>query len=379
MTIGRFLGFSLAHFYCAAALFCSRPSYAVIQFKSEVKPFSYEISNFTDILQLVVKDDIETIKMPLEIMHQRLTQSVNDETVEPITVMLGSAETQISAMAEKLAIKGKEDDLAAYIHWQITQAPKVKALPTARTIIINREAFNYIDHEALAELYAKPQHNLTIDVAALKSDPGMRRELFQEVAPFLSVPARRILQRKINKGEALSVNTDLLPEFARSMVKKFITYRGPNCFHAALAFQSPLLTSSSQINVKREVGYHRAMINYDELWRVLNQEFYEIEPEKHNLKFGDMLVLFDVPANYVRKPEGPPDFHWIRHTATYLFEGYTFSKGSKSPNTPYSVRTLEEEWNTWKHFSKNLGIKVYRRSLKAINPQPPIDQSDWIY
>jgi len=140
-----------------------------------------------------------------------------------------------------------------------------------------------------------------------------------------------------------------------------------------------LLTSSSQINVKREVGYHRAMINYDELWRELNQDFYEIEPEKHQLKFGDMLVLFDVPTSYARQPEGPPDFHWIRHTATYLFEGYTFSKGSKSPNTPYGVRTLEEEWNTWKHFSKNLGVKVYRRSLKAINPHPPADQSDWIY
>ena len=379
MIFGRYLRFNLMHGCCLAASFCSWPSYAVTQFKPEVKPFSYKISSFSSALRLSIKDEVETVKMPLSVMQQRLAESTTDETVEPITVMLGSTEAQISAMAEKLAIKGKEDDLAAYIRRQIKKSPEIMVLPSARTVAINREAFGFIDHEALADLYAKPQHNLTIDGAGLKGDRAARRKLLHEVSPFLSVTERKAIQTKINKGDALNVNTDLLPEFARSMVKKFIIYRGPNCFHAALAFQSPLLTSSSQINVKHEVGYHRAMINYDELWRVLNQEFYEVEPEKQPIKFGDMLVLFDVPDAYVQHPEGPPDFHWIRHTATYLFEGYTFSKGSKSPNTPYSVRTLEEEWKTWKHFTKNLGVKVFRRSLKAIRPHPPVDQSDWIY
>ena len=180
-------------------------------------------------------------------------------------------------------------------------------------------------------------------------------------------------------SDSIDVDTLLLPEFARKMVKKFTIYRGPNCFHAALAFQSPQLTSSSLINVKKESGYHRAMINYDELWRVLSENFYEVNPDKLPLKYGDMLVFFDVPEEQADDLDKPVDFRWIRHTATYLFGGYTFSKGSKSPNTPYTVRTIGEEWKTWKRYTENLGVKVFRRSQKTVKLAPPMDLTDWIY
>jgi hypothetical protein len=121
------------------------------------------------------------------------------------------------------------------------------------------------------------------------------------------------------------------------------------------------------------------MINYDELWRVLSENFYEVNPDKLPLKYGDMLVFFDVPEDDADDLEKPVDFRWIRHTATYLFGGFTFSKGSKSPNTPYTVRTLAEEWKTWKRYTDNLGVKVFRRSQKSVKAAPPRDLTDWIY
>ena len=73
------------------------------------------------------------------------------------------------------------------------------------------------------------------------------------------------------------------------------------------------------------------------------------------------------------------NFKWIRHASTYLFNSYTFSKGSKSPNSPYIVGTLSDEWQTWKKFTKNLGIKVFRRNQNHVKKRPPKDLVDWIY
>jgi hypothetical protein len=201
----------------------------------------------------------------------------------------------------------------------------------------------------------------------------------RQLSLYLGRAEREELVAKLKRGEAVSVDKLLLPEFARKMVRQYIVYRGPNCFHAALAFHSPSLTSSSLINVKKEAGYHRAMINYDELWRALKSDFYEVNPDKIPLKYGDVLVLFDVPEDVENDLDTPVDFRWIRHAATYLFGGYTFSKGSKSPNTPYTVRTVAEEWKTWKKYTSNLGIKVFRRSAKKVKRAPPMDLNDWMY
>ena len=117
------------------------------------------------------------------------------------------------------------------------------------------------------------------------------------------------------------------------------------------------------------------MINYDELWRAINRHFYEVDLKRSDLKYGDMLVFFSMPLNL----NETINFRWIRHTATYLLNEYTFSKGSKSPNTPYTIKTLQEEWNTWKRYTPNLGVRVYRRAQNKVKKTPPVDRVDWIY
>ena len=160
------------------------------------------------------------------------------------------------------------------------------------------------------------------------------------------------------------------------MVKKFPIFRGPNCFHASVAFQEATFPNEPYINLKRESRHHSTMINHDELWRVLNTYFYEISPKNAELKYGDIIAFFEIPFN---SRKNIVNYRWLKHASTYLFGGYVFSKGSKSPNTPYSVKTLDEEWETWEKHTKNLGVKVFRRSFKNVKRNPPLNRTDWLY
>jgi hypothetical protein len=362
-----------------AALGLSSQAAGVTLYKAKQKPFLFDITTFTTTLSLPVTDQLETFKMSDSVMEQRLDKSPKDETVEPLSVLMSSPDQGAAQIIDKVALAGQEEALAQYLKETFEKSKPVKPGAATRTVEINRDAFGMIDRDAFADMFSRTHHKLTLATQELKNDRQLRAEFFKQITPFFPKSERTKLQAKINKGEPIEVDTELLPEFARKMVKKYIIYRGPNCFHAALAFQSPQLTSSSLINVKKETGYHRAMINYDELWRVLNSNFYEVDPDDQALKYGDVLVFFDVPKDAEDDIEKPIDFKWIRHTATYLFGGYTYSKGSKSPNTPYTVRTLAEEWKTWKKYTSNLGVKVFRRSQKTVKHTPPRDLTDWIY
>lgn len=352
---------------------------AVTQYEKVRKPFLFDITTFTTTLNLPVTDKVEIVKMSKNQMQKRIKKSQTDETIEPLSIILNDNETNISTVAEKLATANKFDDLVVYFKEKLKTAKPVKKGATSKTVEIDADGLALIDTDAFADMYAKTHHVLTINSKELRADPKAKNELMKQLVPYMKKKDRDKILKKINAGEPVQINKEMLPEFARKMVGKFIVQRGPNCFHAALAFHGPKMTASSLINVKSETGYHRAMINYDELWRVLNQNFYEVDPDAVPLKYGDMLVFFDVPEDVADDLKHPVDFKWIRHTATYLFGGYTFSKGSKSPNTPYTVRTLADEWRTWKKYTQNLGIKVFRRSTTKVRPTPPMDLADWVY
>lgn len=359
-------------------LFGAGEALGVTQYTPRKMPFLYDITTFTTTLSLPVQDQLETIKPSTAKMRERLQRSQKDTTVEPLSVTFANDEAEIRRLAEKIAAPGQSAALALYLHGIWKDGAPISQGSDIRTSNINQHGFDLIDSDAFADLYSRTHHKLTIDGALLQKNPSLRRDFLAQLSPFFSKEERKKIAAQIKAGDKIDVDQSTLPDFAAKMVSKYIIYRGPNCFHAALAFQSPKLASSSLINVKNEKGYHRAMINYDELWRVINSDFYEVDPDKVPLKYGDMLVLFDVPKDE-HLAAGPVNFHWIRHAATYLFGGYTFSKGSKSPNTPYTIRTLSEEWNTWKRYTDNLGIKVFRRSEKHVRSHPPMDLADWIY
>ena len=121
--------------------------------------------------------------------------------------------------------------------------------------------------------------------------------------------------------------------------------------------------------------HHSTMINSEELHRTLRRQFYEV-PDGSSLKYGDILVFYDRPSRWQR---APAQARWIRHAAVYLFDKYLFSKGSKSANSIYSVKTLATEWRFWEQKSTDMAIKVFRRTHKNVRNQPPRSLKDWIY
>jgi hypothetical protein len=327
---------------------------------------------------LPLTDSIEKVKIPEYQLRERASKASQDDTIEPLTLTLPSDAGPQASLIEKVAAPEKVKNFKEYVD-QALRKDKTSESKAPKTVVIDENGLELLSPDAFAELFSRNHHNLTASGQELKNSPEVRRELLKEVAPFLSKSEREDLKERIKNGDVIQIDRFLLPEFARRMVGKFISFRGPNCFHAALAFQSPKFTSSTWVNVKEEKGYHRAMINYDELWSILSRNFYEVPATEAPLRYGDILVFFDVPKAAEKDHSIPVDFHWIRHTATYLFNGYTFSKGSKSPNTPYLVRTLNEEWSTWKGYTKNLGLKIFRRSSKKVKVKPAFDATDWVY
>ena len=102
------------------------------------------------------------------------------------------------------------------------------------------------------------------------------------------------------------------------------------------------------------------MINSDELWRVLQGDFYPLPAATTPVKYGDILLYLDPPAD----AGGVISPNWIKHASVYLMGNYTFSKGSKSSYTPYIIQRLADEWGFWRGKTKNLGIKILANILR---------------
>ena len=76
-----------------------------------------------------------------------------------------------------------------------------------------------------------------------------------------------------------------------------------------------IITRSPRVNLKRENGYHRAMINYDELWIALNTKLYEINPH--------LSAALRRPVSLLRCPKegyGTSELSNTWHAARYLFD-----------------------------------------------------------
>lgn len=373
--------FVVATLIVVALLAGSQKALAVVATASNSEnriPFNQDLGLFRSSLALPARAKPEQVSMSERVLRLRTKKATAMPTIEPLQLFLTNKPDDVAVMANRLARSGQTEQLTAWFNQALNSAPPVRAGSDTRQLTIDSKAYALIDPVAFAGLFTKIHHNVEVDGRMLQKDEPTKRLLLDQIQPYLDEPTRAKVARKIQAGESIPVDTMLLPEFARRMVRRYIVYKGPNCFHAALSFQSPLFTRSSLVNVKEEEGYHRAMINYDELWRAIGANFYEIDTRREPLKYGDMLVFFDIPKGN-QDNHLPVDYRWIRHAATYLFNGFTFSKGSKSPNTPYAVRTLAEEWATWQKYSKNLGVKVYRRNMDSVDQPISRNLVDWVY
>lgn len=334
------------------------------------------IDNLLPSIYLPLLDKVHLLPIPQEQINQRTKFSEINVTIEPIYLTIKNNLSHVNKLSATLAKNKFSRKLSMLITEKLSQAEKINSGDRVK-IRIDKNLLNLIEPQQLSKLFSTKHHEIILDSKEIAKDFNLQRELISQISPYFSFDKRREIVSKLAKGKIIEIEKELLPAFARNMVRKHVIYRGPNCFHAALAFQSLVLASSALINVKKEAGHHRSMINHDELWRILQRNFYAVDPQKTPIKYGDILVFFDLPEGNLEP--NFTDFHWIRHAATYLFSGYTFSKGSKSPNTPYTIKTLDEEWATWKRLSKNLAVKVFRRTLKNVTRHPPKSLIDWLY
>lgn len=354
----------------------TQSSLAVTQYKPDRSEFVFDTLKLKPSVSLPVIDIIEDVTADISTLKSRIIKAPKDERVEYLHLNIPAHPKDIAELARRIGRSKNTSELNKYLTEKFKTSKEKARGDGSKRVPIDMAGYKLMDPRKLQKVYARPHHNVHIDASNLRDNPNLLRQTLDQMDGFISYKQRREVFDKIMAGQNVSLEKELLPSFARKMVRKFLAYRGPNCFHASLAFHGQELTESAFINVKREDGYHRAMINYDELWRTINSHFYEVDVTRSPLKYGDMLVFFEVPDS------GSKDityFRWIRHAATYLFGPYTFSKGSKSPDTPYTVKTMEEELRTWRTYTKNLGVKVFRRSQKHVRKTPPLDLTDWIY
>jgi len=347
------------------------PALAVTDYQTVDIPFTKELADFKASLTPMVRDEIEKISIPTKKLRLRINNPKKDPTIEPISVTLPRSETGLKELAEKLSASGKAKEL-----YEIFLGKIKKAGPSNKDAIkveLRPDDMPFLSLKALGKELQKENHIVTLSTRELLGAEGQWDELRNQLSFLLSKEQLAKVTRRVKSGGEIALE-DMLPPFPKRMAGKYIVYRGPNCFHAALSFYDQQMPKSPDINIKEEEGYHRSMINYDELWRVISNQFYEIDPRHNPLKFGDLMVFFQVPEGASKTI----NFKWIRHTSVYLFGPYTYSKGSKSPSTPYTVKTLAEEWNQWQTMVPTLGMRIYRRQVNA-EARLPLGRDEWIY
>lgn len=367
---------NLKAFTASLALLLSASSaFGITQYKKEVFQFIYNPTKMRASISVSSQDSLEKLSIPEKVLRIRTKRSAKDARIEPLKIKVPASPKEMAALAKKIAKKKKASALYDYFSKNYRLSTEPVRSDNTKKLVISPKAFSLMNPKKLSRQFQRDHHKVFIESSPFKTNRKLRKQLLKQVGPFLSKEERRRLGSKIRLNERFNLEKDLLPSFAKKMIRKYLVFKGPNCFHASLAFHGKNISKSPFINVKAEKGYHRAMINYDELWRAINRHFYEVNISESALKYGDMLVFFEIPPDSSDKTY----FRWIRHAATYLIGPYTFSKGSKSPDTPYSIKTMDEEWKTWKKYTKNLGVKVFRRTTKNVTKRPPQDLVDWIY
>jgi len=403
-------------------IFCA--VFVMVSSRADARGFTTRYESMRASLTLPAHADEIQVAPSLEQIERRVQAAESDSRVEPLYLAVPVDDDERAAMALKLAKPKKYRALMAALdaelaksttrpvdlhdETEVTTSSGDRAgqagqegqgsqgnqnnmvnpmaaddLNKTRKIRVHPDLFRLMSAAAVTTRMHRTHVRVLIDSARLLDKPDARGELLAQLAPFMEAAELRNVAGKLRIAQQLDVDADVLPAGPRRAVKSFEIFRGPNCFMTALAFQYPKMVRSQLVNIKTERDHHEVMINNDELWRVLQSSFYEVDPARAPLKFGDMIVFFQLPAN----PKSPTDadisYRWVKHATTYLFDDFVYSKGSKSPNSPYVVGTLRSEWRAWeKHVASgggNLGVKVFRKPLKSATSRPPKTLEDWLY
>lgn len=350
--------------------------FALVFLSLDSRAYSTWVTELSDLslgLQLPVYEDKKKIRPQRKNLIARIRHSNQEKnTIERPSVRIAHDRDRIFDIVNEIGKAGKKLRLYKYLRRNFEangEWIRVSVRPSLLPLI-NIDRF-------IERFYTFPHYDVIVDTQLLRKQPATVAELSTQLAWFLGADNVAKVEQRIASGLNIDVERWLLPAFARRAARSFNRNRGPNCFHSAVSFQDESIPENDRLNVKREKHHHHTMINFDELWRILHKGMYVISPSETDLKYGDVIVFFDLPEDY--HFGGGIDYRWIKHATVYLFNEYTFSKGSKSANTPYTVNLLREEWTKWRNYTKNLAVRIYRKAQVQVRSLPREDRLDWLY
>ncbi|MCY4443193.1 MAG: hypothetical protein OXC44_00100 [Proteobacteria bacterium] len=325
------------------------------------------------------------IHIPIHNLIKRAEGFQRDARLEPVYVSLPPPYS-LSTQEFASSYASGAQNIAHLHHYLITQPAGLfhtkKSSASKKNylrVILNPEALQMMDLNKFTRKFSSLSHQLSLSTTSSSQIKQVSQHLLWQAKPFFHQKHLNKIKHLLNTKQTIHVHKHLLPDFAKKMYNTFVPYRGPNCFHAAVAFQEKRFLTMKRTNLRKEPKHHELMINHDELWHLLNWYFYEINPKNNPLRYGDMLVFFEIPDQLNASPNA--EFRWIVHASTYLFNNYVFSKGSKSPNTPYTIKRIEDEWETWTKVTKGkLALKVFRRSFHNLKDKSHItNRTSWLF
>ena len=167
----------------------------------------------------------------------------------------------------------------------------------------------------------------------------------------------------------------LIPVHMQKMLGKYSPLRGRNCFATALSFNDRNVENMANINLVREPGHHKSLINSDEFAQALWLGYTELSSEEYvdGLKLGDVVA-------FVEGTEGN-SYQSLRHAAVHVGGQVYLHKQSKSAASPIEFTTWKELVGIWAPLTRDLQVKFYRRlpglPLKGQNAKSAIEKIHW--
>lgn len=318
-----------------------------------------------------VSDKMEFVKPSKKILRHR-TRSKKSK-VEPITLYCYDKDNSCKNLAKKIARRNKWKPIYNYIMFSSEKLPDRKNILKFK---VTPSITQFLDIEELQNLLGTNHHNIKLETSYIKASPKKTKSFLGEIKNFIEPELYKEVKKRLYNQSYLSVEKYIIPESLSRKTKRYTSYQGPNCFEAALSFQNPFFSKSYLYNIKDEQGHHKIMINNDELYKILTENFHEIDPQIGKIKYGDLIIFVDYSTS---KNKHDMKYSWIKHAVTFLFNNYTFSKGSKSSNSPYTIKTLKEEWELWKKRYNKLRIQVFRKPFRNNSKFNNKKLIDWIY
>lgn len=238
-------------------------------------------------------------------------------------------------------------------------------------LTVNEEMIPHLRGTVIRNIHRTKTHDLYIDLTLLNSN-----NIDSFVDFFATLNDRQTLKRIITnlvkrKKRFVNLKHLVFPRFAKENFNSFSHFSGPNCFHAVLSFNQYGVENDRRINFKIEKKFHFNFINNYEYFYALNKFYEQIAYREADLKFGDIIVLYDKEVS----PNGAT-YQSYKHGSVYLGNGYVYTKGSKSPQHPYVIEQFDEDYQGWEKKIGKVGVKVYRHTNPTKNEILATQQGD---